>query len=94
MPNDFFDGWYSCRYKGVRRFRCTPSRIIVEFQSPYGDAWQHGFDLERLTPKQIYAWAQLVPIQYAMPNLTATEREYFLTGFSDAEQLSLFGETE
>ena len=40
------------------------------------------------------AWRSGTLIQYAFPSLSATEREYLLTGYCDDCQKKLFGEEE
>ena len=59
-----------------------------------GIPWTHTFPPEcGLTVDAILSWANgEARIQSAMPQLTATEREFFLTGFTESEQKEIFGE--
>lgn len=47
-----------------------------------------------ITLKQIADWQSGTLIQNAMPNLTAEEREFFITGMSPEEQNQMYGEEE
>lgn len=47
-----------------------------------------------VTPEQIEAWRSGVLIQVAMPDLTADEREFIMTGTTDKEWDDVMGETE
>lgn len=47
-----------------------------------------------ITLKQIADWQSGTLIQNAMPNLTPTEREFFITGMSPEEQNQMYGEEE
>lgn len=38
-----------------------------------------------VTEDQLRAWHQGLPIQQAMPNLTAAQREFILSGITDEE---------
>jgi len=44
-----------------------------------------------VTHEQLEAWDGGMLIQRAMPNLTATEREFLITGMSAEEQKRLYG---
>lgn len=44
-----------------------------------------------VTLEQLAAWESGVLIQKAMPNLSAGEREFLISGFSIEEQKEIFG---
>lgn len=50
--------------------------------------------LSNLTIQQIESWANGELIQNAMPNLTAEERELFMTGLTPEKWSEIFGEEE
>lgn len=52
------------------------------------------FTEEQLTLDQIVSWLQGKAIQCAMPNLSPTEREMFLSGMTESEQDALFKDEE
>ena len=45
-------------------------------------------------PDQLARWKEGTPIQFAMPNLTADEREFIMTGITAEEWDDAFGEPE
>ena len=47
-----------------------------------------------VTLAQLDAWANGALIQDAMPNLTADEREFIMTGITPSEWVEAFGEDE
>jgi hypothetical protein len=52
---------------------------------------EHTMDLN-VTPRQIKAWQEGTLIQNAMPNLTAVEREFIMTGITKDEWDNLMEE--
>jgi hypothetical protein len=44
-----------------------------------------------VTEEQLNEWKNGKLIQNAMPNLTPTQREFLITGMSEAEQKKFFG---
>jgi len=51
----------------------------------------HAMEID-VTPEQIEKWQNGMHIQYAMPNLTADEREFFITGHTPETWDALFPE--
>lgn len=47
-----------------------------------------------VTPEQMYAWQNGKHIQDAMPNVSAEDREYILTGVTPEEWNEVFGKEE
>jgi hypothetical protein len=47
-----------------------------------------------VTQHQLYMWQTGTAIQRAMPNLTADQREFIMTGITPAEWAETFGEDE
>lgn len=47
-----------------------------------------------ITPQQLLDYEKGMKIQYAFPNLTPSEREFFMTGMSEDEWNALFPEDE
>ena len=45
-----------------------------------------------ITCEQLYAWWDGCLIQNAFPNLTASEREWLISGITDEEWSDLYGE--
>lgn len=52
---------------------------------------QRTMDLN-VTDNEYNAWKSGVPVQKAMPNLTASEREFIISGVTDEEWNNAFGE--
>lgn len=44
-----------------------------------------------VTPQELHDWQQGKLIQHAMPRLTASEREFILTGLTDEDWEYLYG---
>lgn len=63
--------------KAVSRAQVRPNGIMCEFKSPLGDLTRR---IMTVTVDQYSDWLNGTPIQYAMPNLSADDRELFLTG--------------
>ena len=66
-------------YKAVKRTVVRENGLMVDFKSPFGG------ETRKLIPISVdeYSdWLNGTPIQYAMPNLSADDRELFLTGMS------------
>ena len=51
----------------------------------------NSMDLD-ITPKQYSAWVHGAPIQEAMPQLNADEREFIMTGITPEEWAETFNE--
>ena len=47
-----------------------------------------------ITPQQLLDYEKGMKIQYAFPNLTVSEREFFLTGITGEEWSALFPEDD
>ena len=47
-----------------------------------------------ITPQQLLDYEKGMKIQYAFPNLTTSEREFFMTGITGDEWSALFPEDE
>lgn len=80
-------------HKGLVKFepckQVPDSWLNLYFKSPFNDGWM--WHTDKVSKDMIEDWLNGTSIQVAMPNLTATEREYFLTGFNDDEQKEVFG---
>ena len=66
-------------YKAVKRAVVRENGLMVDFKSPLGE------ETRKLIPVSVdeYSdWLNGTPIQYAMPNLSADDRELFLSGMS------------
>ena len=51
---------------------------------------EHTMELP-VTPEQLYRWHSGTPIQDAMPQLSRTQREFLMTGTTEAEWLDHMG---
>ncbi len=47
-----------------------------------------------VTPEQLEAWRQGVLIQHVMPQLSAAEREFLISGVTPEEWEALFGDDD
>lgn len=47
-----------------------------------------------VTHEQLEDWKNEQLIQVAMPNLTASEREFIMTGYTDEDWAAMFGSDE
>jgi hypothetical protein len=65
-------------------------RMIIERSSPFTGEIRR-LDLN-ITEEQLQAWESGTVIQRAMPNLSADEREFILTGILPEEWDEMFGE--
>jgi hypothetical protein len=66
--------------------------MLIERKSPVsGKTTTMEIDV---TPDQLYRWRYGQLIQNAMPNLSADEREFILTGITPEEWDSVFGEED
>ena len=66
--------------------------MLIERTSPFtGETRTLEIDV---TQEQMRAWQSGTLIQNAMPNLSASEREFILTGITDDEWDDMFGEDE
>lgn len=66
-------------YKAVKRAVVRENGLMIDFKSLLGE------ETRKLIPVSVdeYSdWINGTPIQYAMPNLSADDRELFLTGMS------------
>ena len=66
-------------YKAVKRTVVRENGLMVDFKSPYGEETRK---LIQVSVDEYSDWLNGTPIQYAMPNLSADDRELFLTGMS------------
>jgi len=64
--------------------------MIIERSSPFTGEIRR-LDLN-ITEEQLQAWESGTVIQRAMPNLSADEREFILTGILPEEWDEMFGE--
>lgn len=62
--------------------------MIIVRRSPWTGK-EHVMDIN-VTPQQLEAWTNGKYIQDAMPNLTASEREFILTGYSPEDWDQMF----
>ena len=53
----------------------------------------HTMDLD-ITPEQLAAWRDGMVIQQAMPHLTATEREFLISGMTQEEWEEMSAESD
>lgn len=60
--------------------------------SPFTGATRH-MNID-ITPQQLFAWESGELIQNAMPNISAEEREFIMTGISPTEWQDSFGSEE
>ena len=63
--------------------------MLIERKSPYNDAinW-----LEiNVTEEQLQDWKDGALIQDAMPDITADEREFIMTGMTSEDWVAVFG---
>lgn len=79
-------------YKGLVKYLVEPEdkTVVLTFRSPVSGEWDYTIPFARVTPVQLTHWAQGSFIQNAAPNLTPTEREFFLSGFTESEQEGIF----
>lgn len=89
------------RYKGLEKIHVgSEGDITFFFNSPFGESFSRDFGKNqdgtpRATVEQVETWVKGdLPIQRAMPQLSAEEREMFITGFSLVDQAKLFGESK
>ena len=64
--------------------------MLIERKSPYNDAinW-----LEiNVTEEQLQDWKDGALIQDAMPDITADEREFIMTGMTSEDWVAVFGQ--
>jgi len=47
-----------------------------------------------ITPQQLLDYEKGMKIQYAFPNLTTSEREFFMTGITEEEWNAMFPDDE
>ena len=66
--------------------------MLINRKSPFSGK-VHVLEID-VTREQIANWRAGKPIQDAMPNLTAAEREFIKTGITAAEWKEAFGEDD
>lgn len=66
--------------------------MLIERQSPYNQVINR-LEID-ITEEQLQEWKDGTLIQDAMPNITAGEREFILTGMTSEDWLAIFGPEE